>query len=342
MAERIEIPDETAEAAVPEETEAASAPEEQTEPGMEAAAAVELSGSPEDGAPQEENAPPEEAESIQGVAHGLSGATMDTLSRTDEQSLAEADAERTKWERRRAQLQGRLMEAYRKYMDDGGFKLGISLATAVIAASIIVITGIFSERMLSVVFLRALVGFCVSSVFMGGVLYWLDEVGIPLFIAKNEEQLQTEWLSEAEEPGQPEEEAAEPKEEAEPGALEELMPQEGESVPEAAAETEAKTEETEEAAPLREGADISEGESDGETRQEAPAGQEDQAELPQEQTEEAQSSGEDMDGIESAVLDDAFSSEEAEEEVPEEPPVFAPMTADNLESLSVPEEDGDS
>ena len=40
MAERIEIPDETAEAAVPEETEAASAPEEQTEPGMEAAAAV--------------------------------------------------------------------------------------------------------------------------------------------------------------------------------------------------------------------------------------------------------------------------------------------------------------
>jgi hypothetical protein len=49
-----------------------------------------------------------------------------------------------------------------------------------------------------------------------------------------------------------------------------------------------------------------------------------------------------MDGIESAVLDDAFSSEEAEEEVPEEPPVFAPMTADNLESLSVPEEDGDS
>lgn len=338
MADRIEIPDEAAEAAVPEETVIASAPEEQTEPGMEAAAEVEISGPPEDGAPQEEEAPPEETESKDGAAHGLSGATMETLSRTDEQSLAVAEAERTKWERRRAQLQERLMNAYRKYMDDGGFKLGISLVTAVIAASIIVITGIFSDRMLSVVFLRAIVGFCVSGIFMGGILYWLDQVGIPLFIAKNEEQMQMEWLSEAEEPEQPEEEAAGPTEETEeavPGELQELMPQEGESVPEEAENTEA----AEEAAPSEEGADISEGGNAEAEEQEAPAGQEEES--PQEQTEETQTPGESMDGIENAVLDDAFSSEETEEAEKEEPPVFAPMTAENLESLDVPE-DGDS
>jgi len=338
--ERIEVPDETAEADVPEETEVASEPEEQPEPGMEAAAEVEISGPPGDEASQEEDASPEETESEEDAAHGLSGATMETLSRTDEQSLAVAEAEKTKWERRRAQLKERLMEAYRKYMDDGGFKLGISLVTAVIAASIIVITGIFSDRMLSVVFLRAIVGFCVSGIFMGGVLYWLDHVGIPLFISKHEEQLQMEWLSEAEEPEQPEEEAAEPakeegEEEAEPGELQELMPQEGENAPEEAENTEA----AEEAAPPEERADNSAGEAAEEAEQDATAGQEEEG--PQEQTEETQTSGEGMDGIENAVLDDAFSPEETEEEEKEEPPVFAPMTADNLESLEVPEE-GDS
>ena len=324
MAERIEIPDETAEADVLQETEAASAPEEQPEPGMEAAAEVEISGQPEDVAPQEENAQSEGTETKGEPARGLSGATMESLSRTDEQSLAKAEAERTKWERIRAQMQERLLKAYRRYMDDGGFKIGISLVTAVVAASIIVIAGLFSDRMLSVVFWRALVGFCVSGVFMGSVLYWLDRFGIPLFIAKNEEQIQMEWLSEAEEPEQPGEEAAETPEETESGELEELMPQGDENVPEEEADLTPGG-----------GAEISEGESGGEANQETSVGQEE--ELPQEQTEVAQEPDGDMGGIENAVLDDAFSSEETEEEEKEEPPSFAPMTAENLESLSVPE-----
>lgn len=322
-AERLEIPDETAEVAVPQETEAASASEAQPEPGMEAAAEVEISGPPKDLDSQEEDAPSEGTETKEAPAHGLSGATMETLSRTDEQSLAKAEAERTKWERRRAQMQERLLQAYHRYMDDGGFKIGISLVTAVVAASIIVIAGLLSDRMLSVIFWRALVGFFVSGVFMGGVLYWLDRFGIPLFIAKNEEQIQMEWLSEAEEPERPGEEAVEAPEETESGELEELMPQGDESVSEEAAESMPGG-----------GANISEGESGGEAEQENLAGQEDEA---QEQTETVQEPNADMGGIENAVLDDAFSSEETGEEEKEEPPSFAPMTAENLESLSVPE-----
>ena len=193
-AERMEIPDETTDVDAPQETESEPVADEQPEVGADAAALADISGMPPE---SEEGVPPEETEAKGEPAHALSGATMESLSRTDEQSLAEAEAERTKWERMRSQMKERLLEAYQKYMDDGGYKLGISLVTAVIAASLIVIAGLFSDRMISVVLWRAVVGFCVAGVFMGGVLYWLDKFGIPLFIAKNEEQLQMEWLSEA-------------------------------------------------------------------------------------------------------------------------------------------------
>ena len=320
-AERMEIPDETTDVDAPQETESEPVADEQPEVGADAAALADISGMPPE---SEEGVPPEETEAKGEPAHALSGATMESLSRTDEQSLAEAEAERTKWERMRSQMKERLLEAYQKYMDDGGYKLGISLVTAVIAASLIVIAGLFSDRMISVVLWRAVVGFCVAGVFMGGVLYWLDKFGIPLFIAKNEEQLQMEWLSEAEEPEQTGEEVSEAAEEAEPGELEELMPQpdENSSGEEAPAGTSGSA------------ANNPGEEPNGETAQEASVGQE---EPPQEKTEEEQPPGEEAEGIENAVLDDAFSSGEAGEEENEEPPSFTPMTAENLESLSVPE-----
>ncbi len=320
-AERMEIPDETTDVDAPQETESEPVVDEQPEVGADAAALADISGMPPE---SEEGVLPEETEAKGEPAHALSGATMESLSRTDEQSLAEAEAERTKWERMRSQMKERLLEAYQKYMDDGGYKLGISLVTAVIAASLIVIAGLFSDRMISVVLWRAVVGFCVAGVFMGGVLYWLDKFGIPLFIAKNEEQLQMEWLSEAEEPEQTGEEVSEAAEEAEPGELEELMPQpdENASGEEAPAGTSGSA------------ANNPGEEPNGETAQEASVGQE---EPPQEKTEEEQPPGEEAEGIENAVLDDAFSSGEAGEEENEEPPSFTPMTAENLESLSVPE-----
>ena len=318
-AERIEIPDETAEAAAPQEPETASAPEAQPEPGTEAAAEVEISSPPGEGAPSGEEA----AEG--GAEHGLSGATLESMSRTDPQSVAAAEAEKTKWERRREEIQQRLSQWYKLYMADGGFKLGISLVTAIVAAMIIVLAGIFSERQLGVVFWRAVIGFFVSGLFMGGILYWLDRFGIPLFISKNEEQIQMEWLSEAEEPDEGTDEAAitEP-EEAEPGEMEELMPQEGGAVQ------------------LGEGtADHPEGEPAGEPQAET-GEQADNGAASSETDGQAgeapgeEPPGEDMDGLENAVLDDAFASGETGEENAE-PPTFAPMTADTLETLRVPE-----
>ncbi|MBR5163860.1 MAG: hypothetical protein IKW79_07530, partial [Schwartzia sp.] len=73
--------------------------------------------------------------------------------------------------------------------------------------------------------------------------------------------------------------------------------------------------------------------ADGETLEgEQPS---DEGALSEEETAAATPEG-DMGGLENAVLDDAFAPEEAEEE-PQEPPTFAPMTSENLESLSVPE-----
>lgn len=324
-AERLEVPEETLESDAPQEAEAA-ATLEFTQPDAETASEsfTEPDGLAEDALQSEEAQ--EEA------AHGLSNATLESMSRTDPQAQAVAEAERTKWERRKTLVRDRVQSWCRQYMADGGFKLGIALVTAVIAAAIIVIAGIFSDRQLGVVFWRAVIGFFVSGIFMGGTLYWLDRFGIPLFIARHEEQIQMEWLAEAEESeagteGEPEE--AEP----ESGELEELMPQEGEEgVPQA--EEGAELSEQENGAAPETDADNPEGPSEDDASAEGEVPEVTEEAQP---TDEAAASGEDIGGLENAVLDDAFSSAETEGE-PEEPPTFAPMTADNLESLSVPEE----
>jgi hypothetical protein len=225
-------------------------------------------------------------------------------------------------------------------MADGGFKLSISLVTALIAASIIVIAGVFSDRQLSVVFWRAIIGFFVSGLFMGGVLYWLDSIGIPLFISRHEEQIQMEWINEAEEPEAGEGEQAEGEaEETEQEDLEELLTQEGEEAPQEGAEVSPEGEENPEA----EGEETASEETvptdeEGQPAPGEPLEEEqlsDEGALPEEENAAETSEG-DMGGLENAVLDDAFASGETEEE-PEEPPTFAPMTSENLESLSVPE-----
>ena len=324
-AERLEVPEETLESDAPQEAEAA-ATLEFTQPDAEAASEsfTEPDGLAEDALQSEEAK--EEA------AHGLSNATLESMSRTDPQAQAVAEAERTKWERRKTLVRDRVQSWCRQYMADGGFKLGIALVTAVIAAAIIVIAGIFSDRQLGVVFWRAVIGFFVSGIFMGGTLYWLDRFGIPLFIARHEEQIQMEWVAEAEESeagteGEPEE--AEP----ESGELEELMPQEGEEgVPQSEEGAELSEQENGEAPEPDE--DNPEGPSEGDASAEGEVPEVTEEAQP---TDEAAASSEDIGGLENAVLDDAFSSAETEGE-PEEPPTFAPMTADNLESLSVPEE----
>ena len=290
----------------------------------------------------ETETPPEE-ETAEQPAHALSGATLEAMSRTDPLAIAQAEAERTKWDRRKSAARDRVHRWCRRYMADGGFKLSISLVTAIIAASIIVIAGLFSDRQLSVVFWRAIIGFFVSGLFMGGVLYWLDRIGIPLFISRHEEQIQMEWINEAEEPEAGEEEQAEGEaEETDQEDLEELLPQEGEEAPQEGEETNPEGEgaenaeaEGEEAASEEEVPTDEEGQpADGETLEgEQPS---DEGALPEEENATAMPEGGDMGGLENAVLDDAFAPEEAEEE-PQEPPTFAPMTSENLESLSVPE-----
>ena len=326
-AERIEVPEETLESDTPPEAEAAAATLEITQPDAEAAPnPMEAQDGEADGALQTDEATGE-------AAHGLSNATLESMSRTDPQAQAVAEAERTKWERRKALVRDRVQSWCRQYMADGGFKLGIALVTAVIAAAIIVIAGIFSDRQLGVVFWRAVIGFFVSGIFMGGTLYWLDRFGIPLFIAKHEDQIQMEWLAEAEEPEAGAEGAAE-GEEGEPDSdeLEELMPQENaESAPQEGEAAESSD---------RDGADVSE--TDENRSESLPEGEDSAEEEPPAAEGEAEPTGEasgsdgEMDSLENAVLDDAFSSAETEGE-PEEPPTFAPMTAEKLESISVPE-----
>ena len=115
------------------------------------------------------------------------------------EGATETEAEKT--EQKKPSIRERYRALYYAYRADGRlFKVGIALVTAVIAACVIVIAGIVSQRRLGVVFLRAVVGFFVSGAAMGGALYWLDRFGIPLFIAKHGDQIQMEWLSEAEEP----------------------------------------------------------------------------------------------------------------------------------------------
>ena len=323
---------------MPEETQGNDAPQEtgisaeaaQLELGM----SLDAEGAPETEAPTGAEETPEEETDPQ-AAHALSGATLEAMSRTDPLALAQAEAERTKWDRRKSVVRERVYHWCKQYMADGGFKLSVALVTAVIAASIIVIAGIFSDRQLGVVFWRAVIGFFVSGIFMGGALYWLDRIGIPLFIAKHEDQIQMEWLNEAEETEseaeeQPEGEAEAPEETEE---LEELLNQEG--TPQAGEETIPEGETA--AAP--EGGELSEDAMTAADEPPEPATSPEAASeagtSPEAANADKTSEG-DMEGLENAVLDDAFAPEETEEE-PEEPPTFAPMTSENLENLSVPE-----
>ena len=316
-AERVEMPEEMQGNDAPQET------------GISAEAAQLDLGMPRDAEEASETGTPEEETDPQ-AAHALSGATLEAMSRTDPLAQAQAEEERTKWERRKSAARERVYLWCKQYMADGGFKLSVALVTAVIAASIIVIAGIFSDRQLSVVFWRAVIGFFVSGIFMGGALYWLDRIGIPLFIAKHEDQIQMDWLSEAEETEPETEEQPEGEAEASEEELEELIKQEGEdAVPEGEMPAEAESGE----APEETAADT-DGASEAEAVPEAEAAPEEGA-LPEDETAAETPEG-DMGGLENAVLDDAFAPEEAEEESAE-PPTFAPMTSENLESLSVPE-----
>lgn len=337
-AERIEMPEEMQGDDAPQET-GISAEAAQLDIGM----SLNAKAAPENDGPTEESETPPEEDTAEQPAHALSGATLEAMSRTDPLALAQAEAERTKWNRRKSAARERVYRWCKLYMADGGFKLSISLVTAIIAASIIVIAGIFSDRQLSVVFWRAIIGFFVSGLFMGGVLYWLDSIGIPLFISRHEEQIQMEWINEAEEPEAGEGEQAEGEaEETEQEDLEELLTQEGEEAPQEGAEASPEGEENPEA----EGEETASEETvlTGEEGQPAPSEPleeeqpSDEGALPEEENAAETSEGDmgDMGGLENAVLDDAFASGETEEE-PEEPPTFAPMTSENLESLSVPE-----
>ncbi len=329
-AERIEVPDEMQGNDAPQET---GISEEAAQ--LELGSSLNAEAVPETDEPTAAEGMPEDETDPQ-AAHALSGATLEAMSRTDPLALAQAEAERTKWDRRKSAAQERVYNWCKLYMADGGFKLSIALVTAFIAASIIVIAGIFSDRQLSVVFWRAVIGFFVSGIFMGATLYWLDSIGIPLFIAKHEDQIQMDWLSEAEEPEAGEGEAAEGEAEESEEEMEELLEQEGEAAnPEGAP-----------ADGVQEGEPSDEAPQDGEAPTEEEGGTE-AADMPAEGpvTEEgalpegdnaAETPEGDMGGLENAVLDDAFAPEETEEE-PAEPPTFAPMTSENLESLSVPE-----
>ena len=115
--------------------------------------------------------------------------------------------------------------------------------------------------------------------------------------------------------------------------LKELKPEEGEEgAPQSGEVAELSEQEgTEEATT---GAETLENPSEGDVLAE---GETPQAAEDVQSADDAAASGGDIDGLENAVLDDAFSSSETDEEK-EEPPAFAPMTADNLESVSVPEE----
>lgn len=76
------------------------------------------------------------------------------------------------------------------------FKLAAALAVGIVAALIIMMTGFGAEYKTATVMHRALVGFLFGSVSMFILEQLLDRVGIPLFVAKNEE-MHSVWVSEA-------------------------------------------------------------------------------------------------------------------------------------------------
>lgn len=76
------------------------------------------------------------------------------------------------------------------------FKLAAALAVGIVAALIIMMTGFGAEYKTATVMYRAFVGFLFGSVSVFILEQLLDRVGIPLFVAKNEE-MHSVWVSEA-------------------------------------------------------------------------------------------------------------------------------------------------
>lgn len=100
------------------------------------------------------------------------------------------------------------------------FKLAAALAVGIVAALIIMMTGFGAEYKTATVMHRAFVGFLFGSVSVFILEQLLDRVGIPLFVARNEE-MHSVWVSEAydddylytlDEPEESEEEQAEESE----------------------------------------------------------------------------------------------------------------------------------
>lgn len=76
------------------------------------------------------------------------------------------------------------------------FKLAAALAVGIVAALIIMMTGFGAEYKTATVMHRAFVGFLFGSVSVLILEQLLDRVGIPLFVARNEE-MHSVWVSEA-------------------------------------------------------------------------------------------------------------------------------------------------
>lgn len=86
-----------------------------------------------------------------------------------------------------------------RYFHEGDFlfKIGISLVSAIAAAVVIMLSGMYADRMTEIVAMRACIGFFLSGTVVFLATLWLDDVGIPLYVSRHEE-LQQVWLSEAE------------------------------------------------------------------------------------------------------------------------------------------------
>lgn len=122
------------------------------------------------------------------------------------------------------------------------YKLTAALAVGIVAALIIMMTGFGAEYKTETVMHRALVGFLFGSVSVLLLEQLLVRIGIPLFVAKNEE-MHSVWVSEAydddylytlTEPEEPEEEPEEDQpeedgEEAEGEAASEAEAEDGEA-----------------------------------------------------------------------------------------------------------------
>lgn len=88
------------------------------------------------------------------------------------------------------------MEQY-FHQGDFLFKIAIAFVSAFSAAAVIVLSGIYADRMLEIIAMRAVVGFFIAGGVVFLALLWLDDVGIPLYVSQHE-SLQQAWLSEPE------------------------------------------------------------------------------------------------------------------------------------------------